>query len=112
MILTYIEEAPLVSVSHDPQLKKRVLVGKGAIPHIKAISYIEMNPGDTAVSHKHDDAHEVFFGLGGRIDFVVEGRDVPIAEGACLVVEPGEVHSIKDAARGSRMLYFLATLSP
>ncbi|MGD2081309.1 MAG: cupin domain-containing protein [Nitrospirota bacterium] len=107
MILTSIEEAPLFPVSHDPQLKKRVLVGKGAIPHIRAISFIEMNPGDTAESHSHAGGHEVFFGLGGRIDFVVEGRDVPLAEGACLVVEPGEVHSIKGAARGSRMLYFL-----
>lgn len=106
MILTSVEEAPLVPVSHDPQLKKRVLLGKGAIPHIKAVSYIEMNPGDTASSHRHEDDYEFFFGLGGRIDFVVEGRDVPLVEGACLLVEPGEVHSIKGAARGSRMLYF------
>lgn len=112
MKFTSIEEAPLIPVSHDPQLKKRVLVGEGYIPHIRAISHIEMNPGDTAVSHKHDDAYEVFFGLGGKVDFVVNEKDVPLTEGTCLVVEPGEVHSIKDAAKGSRMLYFLMALSP
>lgn len=112
MKFTSIKDAPLVPVSHDPQLKKRVLVGAGSMPHIRAISYIEMKPGDTAVSHRHEDAYEVFFGLGGRVDFAVEGRDVALSEGACLVVEPGEAHSIKGAAEGSRMLYFLMALSP
>jgi mannose-6-phosphate isomerase-like protein (cupin superfamily) len=107
MKLTSLEEAPFIPVSHDPQLKKQVLFGKGTLPHIVAISHIEMKPGDTAISHKHDDAYEVFFGMAGRIDFVVEGEDVPLTQGKCLIVEPGETHSIRDAAQGSRMLYFL-----
>jgi quercetin dioxygenase-like cupin family protein len=106
MKLTSLEEAPFKPVSHDPQIKKQVLFGKGALPHIMAISHVEMNPGDSAVSHKHDDGYEVFYGLGGRIDFVVNGEDVPLTQGKCLIVEPGEVHSIRDAAKGSRMIYF------
>jgi quercetin dioxygenase-like cupin family protein len=107
MKLTSLDEAPFVPVSHDPQLKKQVLFGKGALPHIVTISHIEMKPGDSAISHKHDDAYEVFFGLAGRIDFVVNDEDVPLTRGKCLVIEPSETHSIRDAAEGSRMIYFL-----
>lgn len=107
MKLTSLDKAPFIPVSHDPQLKKQVLMGKGELPHVAAISHIELNPGDTAVSHRHEDAYEVFFGLRGRVDFVVEEDEVPLTAGVCLVVEPGETHSIKNAAEGSRMLYFL-----
>ncbi len=107
MKLVSLDEALSIPGTHSPQLKKQVLVEKGTLPHITTLSHVELNPGDTAVSHEHDDAYEVFFALKGRIDFVVDGDPVPLVEGSCLVVEPGEVHSIKDAAKGSRMLYFL-----
>jgi quercetin dioxygenase-like cupin family protein len=102
-----LDEAPFQPVSHDPKLKKKVLISPGTLPHIAAISHIELNSGDTAVSHRHDDAYEVFFGIEGRVEFVVEETHVGLVEGSCLVVEPGETHSIRDAAKGSRMVYFL-----
>jgi quercetin dioxygenase-like cupin family protein len=107
MKLVSLNEAPFLPLSHDPQLKKKVLFSPGTLPHISAISHIELNPGDTAVSHKHDDAYEVFFGIKGRVDFIVDEKSVSLSEGSCLVIEPGETHSIKDAEKGSRMFYFL-----
>ena len=107
MKLTSLEEAPFIPVSHDPKRKKQVLFGKGTLPHVAAISHIELNPGDSAVSHHHEDAYEVFFGMAGKIEFVVNDEDVPLTQGKCLIVEPGETHSIRDASEGSRMLYFL-----
>jgi quercetin dioxygenase-like cupin family protein len=107
MIFTTLAEAPSVPVSHDPRLKKKLLLGPGTLPHVASLSHIELDPGDTAVSHSHEDAYEVFFGLGGKVAFTVGGAPVELQEGSCLVVEPGEAHSITGAERGSRVLYFL-----
>ncbi len=101
------DELPLQSVSHDPHLKKKVLIPGGVLPHIRTLSHIELGPGDRASEHVHEDGYEVFYGLGGKINFTVEGRTVVLSEGMCLVVEPGEAHSVEGAEEGSRMLYFL-----
>jgi mannose-6-phosphate isomerase-like protein (cupin superfamily) len=107
MKFSSLDSLPLEPVSHDPALKKKLLVGQGALPHIKAISHMELGPGDRASRHSHENACEVFYGIRGRVDFVVAGTPVSLTEGSCLVVEPGEEHSIEGAERGSQMLYFL-----
>jgi mannose-6-phosphate isomerase-like protein (cupin superfamily) len=107
MKFSSLDSLPFEPVSHDPALKKKVLLGQGGLPHIKAISHIELGPGDRASRHSHENAFEVFYGISGRVDFVVAGTAVSLAEGCCLVIEPGEEHSIEGAERGSRMLYFL-----
>jgi quercetin dioxygenase-like cupin family protein len=102
-----LNEVPFQPVSHDPRLNKKVLLGPGVLPHVAALSHIELGPGDSVESHRHGDAHEVFYGLKGRVEFVVGGRAVSLSEGSSLVVEPGEAHAIEGAEEGSRMLYFL-----
>jgi mannose-6-phosphate isomerase-like protein (cupin superfamily) len=107
MKLISLDEAPFEPVSHDPGLEKQVLVGPGALPHIKSISHMELGPGDRASTHSHENAYEVFYGINGRVDFIIEDTPVSLTEGTCLVVEPGEAHSIAGAREGSRMLYFM-----
>jgi mannose-6-phosphate isomerase-like protein (cupin superfamily) len=107
MKFSSLDSLPLEPVSHDPKIKKKVLVGLGTLPRIKTISHIELNPGDRASRHRHENAYEVFYGIKGRVDFLVADAPVSLTGGCCLVVEPGEEHSIEGAAEGSRMLYFL-----
>lgn len=107
MKFSSLDSLPFHPVSHDPKLKKKVLMGPGALPHVKAVSHIELNPGDRASRHSHENAFEVFYGIRGWVDFIVGDTAISLTEGSCLVVEPGEEHSIEDAEEGSRMLYFL-----
>jgi quercetin dioxygenase-like cupin family protein len=102
-----LKDAEVKPVSHDPNLMKKVLLGPGELPHIGAVSHIVLNPGDRASAHSHADAHEVFWGIKGAITFRIEGKDVRLLPDACLVVEPGEEHSVEGAEEGSEMLYFL-----
>ncbi|GAB4390422.1 MAG: cupin domain-containing protein [Thermodesulfovibrionales bacterium] len=106
MKLVRLDEVPLSPVSHDPGLMKKVLFGPGALPHLDAVSHIEFRAGDRASAHRHEDGHEVLFCVRGKMEVVVDGNPVTLSEGGCLVVEPGEAHSIERAEEGSRLFYF------
>ncbi len=100
-----LSKTPVEPVSHDPQLKKRVLVRDG-IPHVRNISHVSLRAGDRASSHSHRDAFEILYCLRGRVIFEVEGRDVLVREGDCLVIEPSEVHSIPQVIEDTELFYF------
>lgn len=106
MKLYTLEKAQEKPVSHDPGLKKRILVPEG-IGAVKHISHITLKPGDTATAHSHTDASEVFYCVRGDIGFNVNGRPVLLKAGSCLVVEPGEEHAITGVASESEMLYMM-----
>src|SRR3990172_1027477 len=102
-----IGSAPLKPVSHDPHLRKRVLVEE-RVSCVGNLSHIVLAPGDTAVTHAHNDAHEVFYCIEGGVVFGVEGTEVTVRGGDCLVVEPEEEHSIERVLEETRLLYFFA----
>lgn len=100
------EDAEEKPVSHNPELKKRVLVPDGVGP-VRHISRISLAPGSTALAHSHEFGTEVFFCLAGEIAFSVGGQSVSLTPGSCLVVEPGEEHAIVDVKSPSDMLYMM-----
>ena len=102
-----LKSAPFKPVSHDPELKKQVLVTDG-FSCVKHLSHIALKPGRTATRHFHKDAYEVFYCIRGKILFKVAGNEVPLARGDCLVVEPGEVHEIFSVVEETELLYFHA----
>lgn len=106
MRLYTLDKAEEKPVSHDPSLKKRVLVaeGVGCVAHI---SHIVLRPGSTASLHSHQDTTEVFYCVRGSITFAVNGAPVTLSAGSCLVVEPKEEHAIVEVAVESEMVYMM-----
>lgn len=100
-----LSRTPFEPVSHDPGLKKRVLV-TDEIPHVRNISHVLLRAGDRASSHSHKDAFEVLYCLRGRVVFEVEGRAVTVEQGDCIVIEPSEVHSIPQVVEDTELFYF------
>ena len=104
------DTAPIIPVSHDPGLKKRLLAGpEEGISCIRHLSHILLRPGDSASEHSHRDAFEVFYCLRGSIVFSIGGMDVELTKGVCLVVEPEEPHAIARCIEESELFYFLVS---
>lgn len=103
-----LDSSPFKPVSHDPGLKKRVIVTEG-FSCIKHVSHIVLEPGSTASLHSHADAFEVFYCVRGRAVFSIGEKKVPLKKGDCLVVEPHEEHAIKEVPEETELLYFHAS---
>ena len=102
-----LKDTPESPVSHNPDIMKRVLCEKGTVPGLMHLSHIVLPKGSGAVEHSHEKTSEVFYCTRGRVIFIVNGNVEPLGPGQCLVVEPGELHSIEDVPEEAGMLYFM-----
>ena len=105
MKLFSLHDTPFEPISHDPQLKKKVLT-RNTIPHIKHISHASFPPGSTVSEHSHSDGAEVFYCIRGKAAFFINGQRAVIMEGHLLIIEPGELHSISEIREETELLYF------
>ena len=99
------ENIPFEPVSHDPQLKKRVLA-KNALPNISAISHILLRIGERASEHLHDSFYEIFYCIRGEIIFTINEKSVTLKKGSLIIVEPHEPHAIDEVVKETELLYF------
>nr|WP_280305027.1 cupin domain-containing protein [Nocardia abscessus] len=60
--------------------------------------------------HHHTKSTEIFYVLGGTMEFLVDGARSTVGEGGLVVVAPGTVHAFGAAADGPAE--FLAVLTP
>ncbi|NJB37142.1 cupin domain-containing protein [Croceivirga sp. JEA036] len=96
MKLVLQEDLPLQEVSHDPDIKKKVFLNKGDIPHLMMFSTATFTPGQSVETHKHDTMTEVFYIQKGMAEFTVEGKKYILKQGHCITIEAGEWHSQKN----------------
>jgi quercetin dioxygenase-like cupin family protein len=59
-------DVPEEGVSHNPEIKKRVLLRRGDVPHLTNFSRSRLAPGQTVSAHAHASLHEVFYVERGR----------------------------------------------
>ncbi|MEW5931600.1 MAG: cupin domain-containing protein [Gemmatimonadota bacterium] len=101
-----LDELPEEGVSHDPELRKRVLLRRGAVPRLTAFSRAVLRPGQATTAHAHADMHEVFWVEAGRGEARVGGEALPLEPGVCLLVEPGEEHALACAGPEDLVLLY------
>lgn len=99
------DNIPFEPVSHDPGLKKKVLI-KDSLPFIRGLSHILLAKGNKVSFHNHPDAFEVLYSIRGEAIFTVEKEEVTLKKGECLVIEPGEGHAINAVIEDTELLYF------
>ncbi|GAA6623215.1 hypothetical protein NUACC26_090400 [Scytonema sp. NUACC26] len=61
MIFTSLNDLPEEPVSHNPEIKKKVMLRLGDLPHLTNFSQSRFAPGQTSPAHAHYDMCEVFF---------------------------------------------------
>ncbi|MDA8326225.1 MAG: cupin domain-containing protein [Nitrospiraceae bacterium] len=103
-----LEDLPETTVSHAPGIKKRVFAQGQKISCIEKMSRAVLEPGDTARPHAHEGGYEIFYCAGGEALFRINGVDIGLGGGDCLVVEPGDVHEIKLVRTRTELFYFFA----
>ncbi len=107
MKIVSLADVPEEGVSHDPEVKKRVLLRRGDVPHLMSFARAVFLPGQTARAHTHANMSEVFFVERGRGTMRVGGSGHTLAPGVCVAVVPGEEHEIvNDGAGELVLLYF------
>ena len=100
-------DVPEEGVSHDPEIRKRVLLRGGDVPRLTNFSRAVLLPGQCARAHRHKDMSEVFLVERGEGLMRVEGAEQPLAPGVCVAVLSGEEHEIvNDGPDELVLLYF------
>ncbi|MBE2220003.1 MAG: cupin domain-containing protein [Anaerolineae bacterium] len=93
-------------VSHDPGIKKRVMLRNGELPHITTFAQATFAPGQTVTPHAHADMAEVFFVETGEGLIWIEGEAYTLAAGVCVTVEAGETHELKNSGDSPLVLTY------
>lgn len=94
MKIISLSNLPEEQVSHNPEIKKKVMLRHGDLPHLTNFSQSYFAPGQQAKAHAHSDMHEVFFVEAGSGVIRIDGNEYLLQPGSCIAVEPGEVHEI------------------
>jgi mannose-6-phosphate isomerase-like protein (cupin superfamily) len=99
-----------VSVSHNPEILKKVLIKNGEVPNITQFSRAIIKPGQVASSHIHVDIYEVFLTESGNGEMKIEDEVVAIGPGICITIEPGEAHEVLNNGDGDLVILTLGIL--
>ncbi len=86
-------------VSHNPAIKKRVMLGPGDVPGVTNFSQARFEPGHVAPAHEHADMHEVFLIEAGRGVIRVDAQEHSLEPGVCVAVKPGERHELANTGQ-------------
>ena len=107
MNIVHTKELPEVGVSHNPDIKKKVFIGKGEIPNLMMFGEATFKPGQSVDTHSHDTMYEVFHIQSGTAVFVVNDNRMEVIAGDCITIEPGEKHrQMNESDQDVTWLYF------
>ena len=111
MKLTTLQTLPIESVSHNPAIKKQVMLRMGDLPHLTNFSQARFQPGQVAEAHAHTDMHEVFFVESGEGAIAINNVSHALAPGVCIAVAPHETHEVMNTSETELVLtYFGLTV--
>ena len=112
MKIVSVSQLPEEPVSHNPEIKKKVLLMPGDLPHLTNFSQARFAPHQAAAAHVHRDMHEVFFVESGTGLIRVDGAEHPLTPGGCVAVRPGEVHELVNAGAEELVLTYFGVEDP
>jgi quercetin dioxygenase-like cupin family protein len=106
MKITALDQLPDAAVSHNPAIKKRVMLGRDDLPHLTNFSQACFAPGQVAPGHSHADMAEVFFVESGQGTITVDGQPYPLSPGTCIAIEPHEHHEVANTGSEDLLLTY------
>jgi len=110
MKIVDIERVAADGVSHDPAIRKKVLLRAGEVPHVAQLAQATFEPGQVARGHSHPDMWEIFWCTAGDGVLRMGDREIALAPGRCVVVEPGELHELRNTGATAMLVTVLAVV--
>jgi quercetin dioxygenase-like cupin family protein len=113
MKVTSLSTLPEQAVSHNPAIKKRVMLSLGELPHLTNFSQACFAPGQIANAHSHSNMCEVFFVEAGEGTIWIDDVPYSLQCGTCVAVDVGEKHEICNTGSTDLVLtYFGLRVEP
>ncbi|HEX6939900.1 MAG TPA: cupin domain-containing protein [Longimicrobiales bacterium] len=106
MIRIRLDDIADEGVSHDPEIRKRVMIRNGRVPHVTTFAQSRFRPGQAATTHAHPDMYEIFLVESGTGVVRIDGREFPLEPGVCVVIEPGERHDMANTGTEDLVLTY------
>ncbi|MFQ4139325.1 cupin domain-containing protein [Nodosilinea sp. PGN35] len=101
-----LHQVPEEAVSHNPAIKKRVLLRRDDLPHLTNFAQARFAPGQVANGHSHTDMAEVFFVEAGNGTIIVDGQAYSLTPGICIAIAPGEHHEVANTGTEELVLTY------
>lgn len=111
MFLTSLENIPFEGVSHNPEIRKKIILKSGQIPALTNFSIAVFSPGQETKFHQHADMFEVFFVTKGTAKIIVNSDELVLEAGSCIVIEPKEMHAIRNIGNSELNLTYFGILA-
>jgi mannose-6-phosphate isomerase-like protein (cupin superfamily) len=83
-------------LSHNPKIKKRVMISLGELGKLTNFSRAVFPVGEIADAHRHETMGEVFFVQSGEGEIRIDGESFKLLPGVCALVEPHEEHELRN----------------
>jgi quercetin dioxygenase-like cupin family protein len=112
MKLKSLAQLPEQPVSHNPAIRKKVMLKLGDLPHLTNFSQACFLPGQVASGHAHQDMCEVFFVESGEGTIYINGTPYPLTPGTCVAIEPGEDHEVANTGTANLVLTYFGLRIP
>lgn len=103
-----LSKTPISNVSHNPEIKKQVMLNPGDIPNLVYFSQARFKPGHIAAGHSHQDMSEVFFVEQGSGTMRINNQPHPLHPGVCVAVHPGDIHEVTNTGQEDLLLTYFA----
>ena len=110
MKLIKLNELPDQGVSHNPAIRKRVMLEYGAVPGITNYARAVFPPGETVGSHLHNDMTEIFTVELGSGEIRVNDVAYVFSAGTTVVVNPVMFMKLSTPEKRNS-LYFISVCS-
>ncbi len=110
MLIHRLADRPEQPVSHNPAIRKRVLLDQDAIPHLNQFAEACVPAGEQVGAHVHEDLYEVFLVTAGSGEMRIDDQRITLAPGCCITVEPGETHAITNTGSQVLILQYFSLL--
>ena len=81
-----------VGVSHNSEIKKRIMIKSGEYSNIQMFSRAIFYPKQSSLPHTHQDMTEVFFILSGRGIFHSKDKEILVKKDDYISIPSGEEH--------------------